>query len=186
MAAPTKVITGTRTRLSYVHLFEPYANENQEPKYSCVIMVPKTDKATIKALRAAQQAALEAGAARHFGGKIPRTWHDTIKDGDDEEVLEKNPEYAGYWVFSVSSKAKPGIVDGDVQPILDASEVYSGIYARVSINAFSYNTQGNKGVSFGLNHVQKVADGEPFGNITRADDDFDALDDEDDEDDGLI
>ena len=188
MAAPTKVITGTDTRLSYVHVFEPYANgDNQEPKYSCVVMVPKSDKRTVKALREAQKAALEAGATRHFGGKIPRTWHDTIKDGDDEEVVEKNPEYAGYWVFSVSSKAKPGIVDGNVQPILDSTEMYSGVYARVSINAFSYNTKGNTGVSFGLNHIQKVKDGEPFGNITRAEDDFDALDDEyDDEDDSLI
>lgn len=184
----TKVVTG-KVRLSYVHLFEAFTNiEGQEAKFSCVILIPKSDKVTMKKMRDAQKAALENGKSGAFKGRIPKDWHDTIKDGDDEEVLEQNPEYEGHWFLSVSSKTKPGIVDQSVQPILDSTEVYSGCYARVSINAFPYNVQGNKGVSFGLNHVQKIADGDFLGGRSKAEDDFDAVDDfDDDEDeDGVI
>ena len=178
--AQTKVITG-KVRLSYAHLFEPFSNQpNQDAKYSVVLLIPKTDKATIRALRAAQQAALESGKDSRFGGRIPKDWKDTIHDGDEAD-LDKNPEYEGHLFMSVSSKTKPGIVDGNVQPILDSTEVYSGCYARVSINAFPYSQSGNKGVSFGLNHVQKLADGEFLGGRSKAEDDFDSVADDDDD-----
>lgn len=185
----TKVITG-RCRLSYVHVFEPFSADPDQPeKYSVVVMVPKSDTATLKKLKAAQKAALENGVSSKFGGRLPKEWHSTIKDGDDEDVLEKNPEYEGYWVFSASAKTKPGIVDRAKNEIEDSTEVYSGCFARVSLNAFPYNNKGNKGVSFGLNHIQKLADGDYLGGRSRAEDDFDD-DLEDDEldadEDGLI
>lgn len=180
----TKVVTG-KVRLSYVHLFEPYAvNPDDEAKYSVTLLIPKSDKATMRALRAAEKAAAEAGKAK-FDGRVPANLKSVIHDGDEEADLEKNPEYEGHWYMSVNSKTRPGIVDRDVQPILDSTEIYSGAYARVSINAFAYNTRGNKGVSFGLNHVQKLADGDFLGGRSRAEDDFDAVD-EDESDDGLI
>lgn len=182
----TKVVTG-KVRLSYVHLFEAFSNiEGQDPKYSCVLLIPKSDKLTMKKLRAAQQAALENGKNGVFKGRIPKDWKDTIKDGDEDADLEQNPEYEGHFYMSVSSKTKPGIVDRDVQPIIDSTEIYSGCFARVSINAFPYSVQGNKGVSFGLNHVQKMGDGDYLGGRSRAEDDFEALDDEDDEDEDSV
>lgn len=176
----TKVVTG-KVRLSYVHVFEPFSNNpDQEAKYSCVLLIPKSDKATIKKLKDAQQAALENGKGKTFGGKIPSNWKNTLHDGDEDADLEKNPEYEGHFYMSVSSKTKPGVVDRALNEIIDSTEIYSGCYARVSINAFPYNTQGNRGVSFGLNHVQKLADGDFLGGRSRAEDDFDQLDDEDD------
>lgn len=172
----TKVVTG-RVRLSYAHLFEPFAaTQEADPKYSCVLLIPKTDTVTINKLRTAQQAALEAGRVSKFGGKIPKGWTDTIHDGDEDGDLEKNPEYEGNLFLTVSSKTRPGIVDADVNPILDSTEVYSGCYARVSINAFPFSQQGNKGASFGLNHVQKLADGDFLGGRSKAEDDFEAVD----------
>jgi hypothetical protein len=180
----TKVVTGP-VRLSYVHVWEPWSNnEGQEPKYSCALLIPKSDKATLRKLRAAQQAALEQGKDSKFGGKVPARWDDTIHDGDEDADLERNPEYAGHFYMSVSSKTKPGIVDKDVNPILDSTEVYSGCYARVSINAFPYAVSGKKGVSFGLNHIQKLRDGDFLGGRSKAEDDFDAV--EVDDEDGLI
>jgi len=173
----TKVVTG-RVRLSYVHAFEPFSNtEGQEPKFSVVLLIPKSDRATIAKLRAAQQAALAGAADRLFGGKVPKVFKDTLHDGDTEADLDRNPEYADHWYMSVSSKTRPGIVDQDVNPILDSTEVYSGCYARVSINCFAYSTSGNKGVSFGLNHIQKMGDGDFLGGRSKAEDDFDAVDD---------
>lgn len=175
-AATTKVVTG-KVRLSYCHLFEAYSSfENQPAKYSTVILIPKSDTKTIQAIKAAQQLALENGKASKFNGSIPKNWKNTLHDGDEEADLEKNPEYAGHYYMSISNNQKPGIVDQDVQPILDATEVYSGCYARVSMNAYPFNAQGSKGVSFGLNHVQKLADGEAFGSFSKAEDDFDSVD----------
>lgn len=174
----TKVVTN-KVRLSYVHLFEPYSNNaDQEPKYSCVILIPKSDKVTLKKLQSAIDAAAEAGKNSKFGGKIPANLKTTLHDGDEEGDLERNPEYEGHYFMSVNSKTRPGIVDKDVNPILDSTEVYSGCYARVSINAFAYNTQGNRGVSFGLNHVQKIADGDYLGGRSKAEDDFDAIEED--------
>lgn len=188
VAQPTKVITGT-VRLSYAHLFEPFSfNDDQEPKYSVVLLIPKSDKATIKKIKAAQKAALEQGKSSKFNGKIPTNWSNTLRDGDEEKDLEDNPEFAGHYFMTVSARTRPGIVDRDVQPILDSTEVYSGCYARASINAFPYSVSGNKGVSFGLNHIQKIKDGEPLGGRSNAEDDFDSLDDDefDEDDDSLI
>lgn len=186
---PTKVITG-ECRASYVHVFEPYAaNENQEPKYSLALLIPKSDKATFRALRKAQKAALEDGRERVFKGKPPRWSEDelfTIHDGDEEADLDQNPEYAGHWYVNVSAKTKPGVVDRQLNEIIDSTEIYSGCYVRASLNAFAYYTSGNKGVSFGLNHLQKLRDGAYLGGRSRAEDDFDELDDEYDDDDDVI
>lgn len=175
--AATKVITG-KVRLSYVHLFEAFANQpDQDPKFSTVILVPKTDTATIKKIEAAQQVALQNGKDTKFKGSIPKMWKNTFRDGDEEGDLEKNPEFAGHMFMTVSNKTRPGVVDQSLNPIIDSTELYSGAYARVSINAFPFNTQGNKGVSFGLNNVQKLADGEPLGGVSaKPEDEFDAVD----------
>jgi hypothetical protein len=174
----TKVVTG-EVRLSYVHLWEPYSSKpDQEAKYSVALLIPKEDKATLSKIRKAQAAALEQGLSK-FGGKKPPNLKNTLRDGDEEMDLEKNPEYAGHYFMNVNSKTKPGIVDRAVKPIEDSSEVYSGCYARVSINAFAYNTSGNKGISFGLNHVQKLRDGDFLGGRSKAEDDFDEVEPDD-------
>ena len=38
------IVTGT-VRISYEHLLKAYANQpGQEPKYSCTMLIPKTDE----------------------------------------------------------------------------------------------------------------------------------------------
>lgn len=182
-ASDTKVRTGT-VRLSYVHLFEPYAQDgDSEEKYSCVILIPKTDKKTLGAIDKAIKAAAEQGKNSKFDGSIPKNLQITLHDGDEEGDLEKNPEYEGHMFMSISSKTKPGMVDKEVEPITDSTELYSGVFARVSMNAFPYNYKGKKGVSFGLNHVQKVKDGDYLGGRSRAEDDFEPIEEEDGDDD---
>lgn len=171
-ASPTSVVTG-KVRLSYVHVFEPYSQDPEKPgKYSTMILVPKSDRRTIAALRAAEKAAAEAGKSK-FNGRVPTNLSSIIHDGDTEADLEQTPEREGHYYLTVSSKTKPGLVDANVQPILDPSVVYSGSYARVALNAYAYNTNGNKGISFGLNHLQFLEDGEPLDGRTRAEDVFD-------------
>ena len=170
---PTRVVTG-KVRLSYVHLFEAYTSdpEEQEARYSVTILIPKKDKATIAKIEAAIEAAKEEGKKTKWDGKIPPNFKTTLHDGDEEADLERNPEYAGHMFMAMSSKQRPGVVDENLNAILDSTAVYSGCYGRVSINAFPFNAKGNKGVSFGLNNVQFLEDGEPLGGRTRAEDDF--------------
>ena len=173
----TKVITG-KCRLSYAHLFKPVAiSEGQDPKYSVCLLIPKSDKATLTKIKAAVEAAKQLGSSM-WGNKIPSNLKTPLRDGDEER--SDQPEYAGMYFLNASSKQAPGIVDKQVQPILDSTEVYSGCYGRASLNFFPFNQAGNKGIACGLNNVQKLADGDYLGGRSRAEDDFDSQDDDDD------
>ena len=170
----TKVVTGV-VRLSFVHLFQPYSSHvGQVPKYSTTILIPKTDTKTKKAIDDAIQAAIQLGVQSKWGGVRPAQPKHPVWDGDG---LRQNgepfgPECKGHWVLTASSKIQPQVVDKQLQPILDQTEVYSGMYALVSINFFPYFNSGNKGIGCGLNNVMKVADGEPLGGRTTAEEDF--------------
>lgn len=171
-------VTTGKARLSYPNLFEPKARDEAKPdekSYSAMLMIPKSDTKTMEALWAAEEQAKQDGKSK-WGGKIPGNLKPSIiKDGDD--TADDYPERAGHWHLSVSSKNKPGVVDRDVQPILDQSQIYAGCYVRAALNAAPYShPQGGKGVTFFLNHIQKWEDGEPLGGITRAEDVFEAID----------
>lgn len=177
-----KRVVTDKVRLSFPHLFEPYSIDGeQEPKFSVMLLIPKTDKRTIAALKKAEQAAAEAGAQSKFGGKVPANLASIIKDGDEDGSAEDYPERAGHLYMTVSSNAqrRPGVVDRSVQPILDQTEVYSGVYAKVSVTAFPYTYGKKKGISFGLNNVQIVGGGESLGGGKRAEEEFDALEEDD-------
>jgi hypothetical protein len=177
----TKVVTG-KVRLSYAHLFQPTAiDDSADPKYSVCLLIPKTDKATLSAIKSAVEKAKEAGRTK-WGGKLPANLKTPLRDGDEERA-DDHPEYAGMYFLNASSKQKPGVVDKALNPIIDSEEVYSGMYARASINFYAFDKAGNKGIACGLNNVQKLADGDYLGGRSRAEDDFDSL--EDDEEDYL-
>lgn len=168
----TKIVTG-KARLSYVNLLTPRAQEEgKEPKYSVCLLIPKSDAKTVAAIKQAIEAAKEAGKPT-WGGKVPPGLKVPLRDGDTER---DTAEYKGHWFLNASSKRKPQVVDANVQPILDSNEVYSGMFARVSINFYAYNQAGNRGIAAGLGNVQKIADGEALGGAaSRAEDEFSAV-----------
>lgn len=173
----TKVITGMNTRLSYFHGWEPISINGGAEKYSVSVLIPKDDKETLSAINDAIDAAIEEGIAK-FGGKKPNraAIKLPLRDGDVERDDEA---YKGHYFINANSKTAPQIVDRAVKPILERSEVYSGCYARVSLNFFAFNSNGNKGIACGLGNIQKVRDGEPLGGRTTAADDFATLDEDD-------
>ena len=162
----TKVVTG-RVRMGYPNLFTPRADPNGRMKYSVLVLVPKSDKATIKRL----QEAIKEAALAGFGDKVKLSaLKVSLRDGDAED---KGPDYEGHYFFNASNKDKPGVIDGERQHILDPDQVTSGDWGRVSANAYSYDHPvGGKGVSFGLLNVQWLGEGDPIGNRSRAEDDF--------------
>ena len=173
----TKVITGKNTRLSYFHGWEPTSINGGPERYSVSVLIPKDDKETIKAINDAVDAAIEEGIAK-FGGKKPNkaAIKFPLRDGDTEREDEA---YAGHWFINANSKTAPQIVDKAVKPILDRDEVYSGCYARVSLNFYAFNSNGNKGIACGLGNIQKIRDGESLGGRSSAADDFSTEEDDD-------
>ena len=173
----TKVITGKNTRLSYFHGWEPTSINGGPERYSVSVLIPKDDKETVKAINDAIDAAIEEGIAK-FGGKKPNktTIKLPLRDGDTEREDEA---YAGHWFINANSKTAPQIVDKAVKPILDRDEVYSGCYARVSLNFYAFNSNGNKGIACGLGNIQKIRDGESLGGRSSATDDFSIEEDDD-------
>lgn len=178
---PTKVITGVNTRWSYVNAWEPKSINGGAPKYSVSLIIPKSDTKTIEKIQAAIQAAYDEGQGKLKGnGKsVPAlsVLKTPLRDGDAERPDDE--AYADSYFINANSGTAPGIVDADRQPILDRSEVYSGVYGRASINFYAFNSNGNKGIACGLNNLQKIKDGEPLGGKSRAEDDFDTEDDDD-------
>lgn len=177
---PIKVITGVNTRWSYVNAWEPKSINGGAPKYSISLIIPKSDTKTIEKIQAAIQAAYEEGQGKLKGnGKsVPAlsVLKTPLRDGDAERPDDE--AYADSYFINANSGTAPGIVDADRQPILDRSEVYSGVYGRASINFYAFNSNGNKGIVCGLNNLQKIKDGEPLGGKSRAEDDFDTEEDE--------
>ena len=172
----TKVVTGV-VRLSYANVWEPASINGSKPKYSVSLIIPKDDKATVDAINRAVENAIKDGAAK-FGGKIPPrgSLKLPLRDGDAERDDEA---YKGSYFVNANSTTAPQIVDRQVQPILDRGEIYSGCYARVSVNFYAFNSNGNRGIACGLGNIQKIRDGEPLGGRTSAADDF-ATDPDDD------
>ena len=176
----TKVITGINTRLSYFHGWEPVSINGGAEKYSVSVLIPKSNTETVNAVNAAIDAAIEEGIAK-FGGKKPNKANLKLplRDGD---VERDDAAYQDSYFINANSITAPQIVDKHVQPILDRNEVYSGCYARVSINFYAFNTNGNRGIACGLGNIQKIRDGEPLGGHASASDDFTAIDDNNDDD----
>lgn len=171
---PTKVLTG-QCRLSYVHLTQAFATKGGEPKFSTILLIPKSDIATKQRIDAAIQAAIQAGLSKSWNGVRPPVFGVPIYDGDGVRPSDGMPfgdECKGHWVMTASSKQRPQVVDANLNDILDASQIYSGMYARVTVNFFAYNQNGKKGIGCGLGNVQKIADGESLGGRTDAATDF--------------
>lgn len=161
---PTEVVL-MNVRLSYVHIMKPYAKDPaMEPKYSCTILLPKTDIAGKAKIDAAIAAAKQQGATGKWNGVVPPIIPDPLHDGDGvkQDGTAFGPECQGMWVFTASSNQESPVevVDRNNNKILDQTQIYSGIIANVFVQFFPYAYQGKKGIGCGLGPVQKVADGE--------------------------
>jgi len=177
---PTKVITGVKTRWSYANVWQAKSINGGTPKYSVSLIIPKSDTKTVTAVKNAIQAAYEEGQSKLKGNSksVPALTaiKTPLRDGDAERPDDE--AYKDSYFINANSATAPGIVDAARNPIIEHSEVYSGVYGRASINFYAFNSNGSKGIACGLNNLQKISDGEPLGGKTRAEDDF-ADEDED-------
>lgn len=155
-------------RLAYVNLLRPRANNNGgKPKYSVAALFPKG--ADIKLLQKAAEAAGREKFADKFdtllkAGKLRMPFKDQGENNDDEgELRDGFQEGCVFISASANEDRRPPVVGPDLSSLTESNEVYSGMWARISIRPFAYDTDGNRGVSFGLQAVQKIGDDDPLG-----------------------
>jgi hypothetical protein len=176
----TKIVIGP-VRFSYLKVWQPDSvEEGGEKKYSVSLIIPKSDKALIKKINEAINAAKEQGKANKFGGKIPGSLKLPLRDGDTDR--SEDEAYENSYFINASCKTKPGVVDKNRQPVLNQDEVYSGCFGYASITFYAFNTSGNKGIAAGLIHIMKSKDGVPLGGRSTAEYEFAELDFDDTDD----
>ena len=170
---PTKIITGV-CRLSYANIWQAKSINGGVPKYSTSVLIPKSDMKTIANVKAAIEAAYYEGESKLKGNSktVPSlaSLKTPLRDGDTERPDDE--AYAGHWFLNANSNTAPGVVDANREPIYDTSEIYSGVYARVSLTFYAFNSNGNRGIACGLQNIQKVRDGESLGGKPKAEEDF--------------
>lgn len=177
----TKVIFGP-CRLSYTHLFDKFAPDGDTAgdKYMTNVLIPKEEKETIKAIQQAIETAKKAGIVSKWGGKEPKKLDLPLRDGDTDK--EDDEVYEGHFFVNAKCSTRPGVVDMKRVPIVDEDDVYSGVWAIMSVTFYAYDVNGNRGVACGLNNVMKYKDGERLGGRSSAESDFADVDIEDDDD----
>ena len=173
----TRVLTG-ECRLSYVNLVAPRANNNDpsaKPKYSVTLLIPKTDTAVYQNILSSIEAAAADAQGKLWNGVRPPVMPIPIHDGDGvrDNGTPYGPECKGCWVITASSNNKPQVIhQSDINTELAPQDIYSGMYARVTINFFGYNRAGKRGIGCGLGNVMKTRDGEPLAGGASAAADF--------------
>lgn len=166
------MITG-KVRFSYANVFQPKAAmDGGEPKFSIVLLIPKTETKMIDEIKKEIEAATRAGKEK-WAGKVPANLKTPLRDGDEERADRE--EFKGMYFLTATSKVKPQIVDRSLQPITDPTEFYSGCFGRASINFYAYSVNGNRGIACGLGNLQKLEDGQSFSGRKRAEDEFSAF-----------
>lgn len=172
----TKVLTG-EVRLSYVNLITPKANnQGDTPKYSVQLLIPKSDTTTVQDILQSIEAAAAKAVNEKWGGVRPAIdFKSILHDGDGvkpDAGTPYAPECKGHWVLNASSERKPDVVHiSNINAPLAPNDIYSGMYARVTINFYGYKNR-KIGVGCGLGNVLKTRDGDPLSGGASAASDF--------------
>lgn len=156
----TTVIGKKPLRIAFANILEP-EEFSGKTNYSCIAIIPKDDKDTLERVKGIIKQAKDAFKAAN-GGKLPKDFRNPLRDGAEKE------EYDGFedsYFISVKSKFAPNVQikeNGSYNDVTDPDDIYSGMYARLAIGAFSYDEMGNSGVGLNFSAIVKMKDGEPF------------------------
>lgn len=174
-------------RVSYPHVFKAHSpKEGDKPKFSVTMLFPKDselmgqfiagydeESGQPKYKPRSLQSVIKNAKIVEFGPK--ENWPDDLEspvtDGDDPKHADKEG-YAGHWVIkaSTSEDNRPSVIDENGKPITaeNQSKFYPGCWARAYVFATVYfwpdrKKPMKKGVTFILDHVQKLRDDKSFG-----------------------
>ena len=161
-------------RLSYANIWEARQSmEGDKMQYSCCLLIPKTDTATIQRIQKLMAKIESEAVTTKWGGKKPASYaHPLLRDGDTDPTKGGDSNYAGCYFINAKANADhpPKILDARCNPVMERDEVYSGCYANVKVSIYAYNNpKGGKGLSAGLVAIQKTKDGARLGGDTGTD-----------------
>lgn len=171
MSTAATIIRTGKARFCYLNAWEPRAKEGSDKKvYSVTLVFPKSDDETFKTIMGAIEKAYAEGEATLKGTSktVPGigTIRIPLRDGDEKRPVDEI--FAGCYFLNATSMYAPGVVDKDLNLIVNHDELYSGCYGRAQISFYAYNRQGNKGIACGLRNLQKLEDGEKLGGANSA------------------
>ncbi len=148
--------------ISYPALFEPKPNPSGAMKYSCSLLIEKTDTAGVKAIQDAIAKATARGKSDYWNNKVPKFRYAPLRDGDEELATgeKTDPVYEGKYFLNCSANDAPGVVGPDAQPLMSQDAIYAGCIVRADINPFPYKNSGNCGIGWGLNNIMLVREGD--------------------------
>lgn len=174
MASTQKMVTDL-VRFCFCNVINPRMNDAGVEEYSCMILIKKEDKKTIRQINKL------VDDLKHevWGTKIPPKYKGPLRDGDEyvnEETGEPDPNRLGHYYMNLKTRFKPDIVNKFKEKITSEDEFYSGCYGLACLNFYSYEAKQNKGISAGLSSIMKIKDGEPLGGHSSAEQDFKAVD----------
>ena len=169
-----------KVRVSFVNVIEPAENLSGDLKYSAQIHIRNDDKANLERVQNAIDKAIVKGKSTKWGGKKPKFKYEPLRDGNaelkDGDQTDKCYEDVMFLSASKDPKyGKPGVVDENLQPIMDSSKIYSGCYCNVDINPFPFKSGGNAGIGWGLSNIMFVEDGDRLDGQQSAQDAFGSL-----------
>ncbi len=159
----SKNVTTPHFVASYPKLHKPELNDlSGQLEYSVVALFKKgQDLSVLK--KAAEDLLVEKLGADKT--KWPKGLKSPFRDQADREKDGKLPpgHEAGAIFMNLKSKQRPGVVDQNVQAIIDENQLYAGAVCHATVRPYYYDQKGNKGIAFGLQNIQMVADGTPIG-----------------------
>lgn len=184
--AKTKAIIGgkvisPKAIASYPHLFSPDNYDPAKPKFKITLLFDLSNPQVVEGLKA-MKAELKALAVKAFGAQSPEVLTFgkpggalklPFRSGDELAAAGKGEIHKGKIVVTAGSARRPGVCGPKCELITVESDIYAGAIVRASLIPATYKQQSSNGISFWLNNVQKVADGEPIaGGSSNAADDF--------------
>lgn len=154
-----------KIRGGYLCLFNPKKSDfSEDLKYSLEGLVSKTDKVA----RAAINKAIHAAVTSKWGTTPPKFLKMPLRDGDlpgEAGMGKKAAEpgsapYGGNFFMTISNTRKPGLVDQQLNDIIDPSKIKSGDWFNVCVRFYPFDSNGNKGVGCSLQGLQFIESGE--------------------------
>lgn len=173
-----------KTRLFYAAVDYPKSYNGGPEKYSGCFAFKKDDKKNLARLNKVINAAKEAGKTKLWGGKIPAKLTMPLHDGDVDRADDEN--FADCFYFNARSDEEPQKVGIKKSDVIEPGDIYSGCYVNVSVTAFPFSNNGNKGVGLSLGNLQKVSDGARLAGRSTAEEDFDFDEEDEGEDEDIL
>lgn len=155
----TSFVTPDPVRLAFPSLFEatPVMKGDPKKKFQAVLLIPPGSDLS------AYKAAAKAAMIEKWGKAVKLGDNFGLKSADAKAAKGTDGYEEGGFYINTRSDYQPGVVDERAVPVSDPEKVYAGCWVNVFLTAYAWEHPAKgKGVSFGLEAVQKVRDGERF------------------------